>query len=781
VSIYLDAALAYAAAGHAVFPIKPGAKKPPLITNGLLSASKDPEQIRAWWAKWPEANIGMATGAVSGVTVIDVDTKSGKQGERSLKALTDTNGPLPEGPQQFTWSGGWQNFYLYEPGIKNSAGLLGPDLDIRGDGGYVVVPPSVVQEGDLPAGRYEWADGAGLDGLPLPRLPGWVTAILTRNVEALDAGAEPGWATRMLAEGSRAGERNQDAAKLVGLLVKNRFFSPELVEQIMEQWIEKSQYPSDPPGNLDKTRNQIREMIGRMYGKEKGEPIDTLLWGDPLPLPTELLPVPTFDIDTLLPPRTAAWVRDAAERMQCPPEYIAVPMIISLSSVIGRQCGIRPKVQDDWTVIPNLWGAIVGRPGTMKSPAMNEGLMPMNRLVADELAQWEAEATLREYNRLEREGERLELEKQIKGKKAAAGMAAYDRDGALAALEALNAAEAVTMRRFFTNDATVERIAMLHAENPNGLLVKRDELPGWLSTMDRDGHENDRAFYNEGWNGDGTYQQDRVGRAAVNLRGMCLSILGGIQPGPLKMHLTEVFGSGMTDDGLIQRFQLLVWPDMGGEWTNVDRYPDGDARERVIEVFRWAAALDPAALGAQSDGDVPYLRFSPDAQARFTRWRTSYEKWMRTATESAILISHFSKYKKLVPALALIFHLIDVASGDEPGPVSDQALKRALAWDRYLAEHARRVYQSVTDSAPNVAEVLAEKIESGSLTDGFKAWEIAKKGWSGIDPKGGDSLDEALKILVATNWIRKYQPPPGEKGGRPSVEYLINPVLLPSQ
>lgn len=102
-------------------------------------------------------------------------------------------------------------------------------------------------------------------------------------------------------------------------------------------------------------------------------------WPEPLPIPCTLLPVEAFD-NNLLPAVLRPWVADIANRMQCPPDFPAVGAMVALSSVIGRKVCIRPKRFDDWQVVPNLWGAIVGRPGVMKSPALSEVMKPLDRL-----------------------------------------------------------------------------------------------------------------------------------------------------------------------------------------------------------------------------------------------------------------------------------------------------------------------------------------------------------------------------------------------------------------
>ena len=101
-------------------------------------------------------------------------------------------------------------------------------------------------------------------------------------------------------------------------------------------------------------------------------------WPQPTPLPSGLAPVRAFDLD-LLPASVAPWIADISERMQCPPDFVAIPAIVALGSVLGRKIGVRPQRRTDWIEVPNLWGCIVGRPGAMKSPAMSEALKPLNR------------------------------------------------------------------------------------------------------------------------------------------------------------------------------------------------------------------------------------------------------------------------------------------------------------------------------------------------------------------------------------------------------------------
>jgi len=182
---FLDAALAYAARGWAIFPvhtIRSGRcscrrdcshpAKHPLTRHGLRDATADPTTISAWWSRWPWANIGIATGAISGLLVIDIDPAHG--GTQSLDHLQPRMGSLPVTLTAATGGGGEHLFFTH-PGqvaVRNTAGRLPgvtealPGVDLRGDDGYVVAAPSRHASG----GAYTWVDPDVLPALA----PGWL-------------------------------------------------------------------------------------------------------------------------------------------------------------------------------------------------------------------------------------------------------------------------------------------------------------------------------------------------------------------------------------------------------------------------------------------------------------------------------------------------------------------------------------------------------------------------------------------------------------------------------
>ncbi len=450
---------------------------------------------------------------------------------------------------------------------------------------------------------------------------------------------------------------------------------------------------------------------------------DSLSWPAPSPVPSELALVPAFDVDRMMPRCFAPWVADIADRTQCPADFVGMATLVATGAVVGRSITIRPKQHDDWAVVPNLWGIAIGRPGIMKTPALQEALRPLGRLVAEAREDHKARMADHDFALAEAQARRELARKDLK--KALEKGAATD---ALREAFKETLPQAPTERRYLVNDATVEKLGELLNENPNGLLLFRDELVGWVRTMDREGHENDRAFFCEAWNGTGSYTYDRIGRGTTHIAAVCLSILGGMTPGPLHAYLREAFAHGASDDGLIQRFQLMVYPDVAMEWRNVDRWPETAAKRRAFDTFKELARLDLELLQAhrpeQNGGGLPFLRFTPEAQAGFDAWRAELERRLRAVDEHPVVISHLAKYRSLMPSLALLFHLVECVDRGVGGPVSLDAEERAVMWCAYLEAHARRVYESVTASRRMAAAALAGKLHAGKLPSLFRARDV---------------------------------------------------------
>lgn len=487
---------------------------------------------------------------------------------------------------------------------------------------------------------------------------------------------------------------------------------------------------------------------------------------EPEALPEGLPPVPEF-LPALLPDALRGWIGDISERMQCPPDFAAVSAMVALSIVIGRQVGYRPKAHDSWTVTPNLWGAIIGRPGVMKSPAGTEALAPLRRLEA--LARDEHAQAVTGYAV-------AKLLAEAQAKQAVQAMAAAlkkgDKGTAQDYAESIETPEEPQRRRYVTSDPTIEKLGELLASNPRGMLVFRDELIGWMQGLEREGRESSRAFFLEAWDGNGQFTVDRIGRGTVDIEAACVSILGGITPGPLGTYLDQARRGGSGDDGLMQRFQLAVWPDVSGDWRNVDRWPDSTARRAAWETFERLDKLDARGVGGElGDDGRPFLRSDGEALEMFTAWRCELEARLRTGDDPDVLVSHLAKYRSLVPSLALICHLADQGTG----PVTAAAMTRALAWSQYLEAHAKRMYHAAVLPELGAAQALLKRL--GDLGPEFTARDVHQRGWSRLTDRA--VLQSALELLADHGHLLPDAVTHGETGGRPTTVYRVNPRARP--
>jgi hypothetical protein len=172
-------ALYYARAGWRVFPLRPR-QKIPLTEHGCHDATTDLEQIGAWWQRWPQANVGIATGAESGLLVVDID---GEEGELALAELVAQHGSMPVVPE-VTTGRGRHLYFAYDERVKNSAKKL-PKIDTRSTGGYVVAPPSIHPDGRV----YTWAAGASPRERTVAPAPEWLIELFAPKKASPGAGA----------------------------------------------------------------------------------------------------------------------------------------------------------------------------------------------------------------------------------------------------------------------------------------------------------------------------------------------------------------------------------------------------------------------------------------------------------------------------------------------------------------------------------------------------------------------------------------------------------------
>ena len=209
-----------------------------------------------------------------------------------------------------------------------------------------------------------------------------------------------------------------------------------------------------------------------------------------------------------------------------------------------------------------------------------------------------------------------------------------------------------------------------------------------------------------------------------------------------------VYG-GLDDDGLIQRFQLIVWPDVSRTFRNVDQWPDTKAKRQVSDIVQRLNTLDVggSTVDEYDNSKTPFVRFNEQAQCQFDSWRERLELRLRSGDEHPAMESHLGKFRSLIPSLALILHLTEC----QTGPVESRALTLAIRWGEYLESHARRVYAAAISAETAAAKAIWRRICRGDLTDGFDARTVYRHGWTGLTDT--ETVKEGLCLLADHGYI----------------------------
>jgi len=506
--------------------------------------------------------------------------------------------------------------------------------------------------------------------------------------------------------------------------------------------------------------------------------VNGVVWDVPGEIASKLSKVEPLTLD-LIPEPLRDWLTDVSHRMQTPGDFAAISSLVIMGSIIGAGCGIRPKQMDDWEVIPNLWGACIGKPSVvLKSPSMKEPMGILDRLQAAFGAIYDREKAENDFQGLVNSAVlkdiKTKLDKSTKGKGSFNAIELQDLRDEYSMLTE-NAEPEPARRLLKTNETSIQSMTLLQNQNPRGLLVFRDELTGLLARWDREDGADERAYFLEGWNGNGSYTDVKIGRGVTEAKTICISLLGGIQPDKLKKYLYQTQKGG--NDGMMQRLQLAVWPDEPKSWKLIDIKPNREAKQAVFLIMQALTEMDFLKYGATQNSydDRPFFRFDDEAQTIFNDWLTQLQTIKITQEDNPLMAEHFGKFRSLLPSLALIFHCIDIAAGKGSGAVSARAARLAVAWCKYLETHARRIYAVAESPEHDAAVRLSDKIKAGALPSPFNAKTIYLRGWHGLADR--KEVEAACDILLDEGWLRREQRPKLATGRAPLPDYHINPAL----
>lgn len=673
----LEVALEYARKGKPVFPCRPvfekvrgEEKKPksPYTKNGFKDASTKPAVIRQWWTKHPKAAIGIPTGKAAGFIVLDVDVKDGAKGLESLACLEAEHGPLPETLEARTPSGG-KHLIFNSPTdgtvIKSSTSQIGHGLDIRAEGGYVVVAPSSHIQLDIRGEDknlilpYQFGDYSWTRRIKPVDAPQWLIALAINGkpkpaprpstAPRSNTGASTPYGMKALAgeveimrhagEGTRNDQLNRSACVLGSLVAGGELSQADVEQHLTDAAI------STGLSEAETRKTLASGMRAGMNNPRKApDPGYNIRSACPDEEPAKHLPPPQdYPIEVF--PQVLQDVADQAAKAFNVPVSVPACALLSLAGAcIGRTRAI--LIKPGWTEHANLFLAIVAKSGLGKSPCTNAIFKPAKRLEKE----WrkEYDEALKKYD------EALDAyKKAISSKKETPGPKPVPPK----------------WNQLYVDDATTESISRAMQENPRGIWWMRDELSGLFADLDKYSKSNggDKARILSGWQSD-SWKVNRATKEGKFIPHACLSIFGTIQP----EILASVFGGTDIHNGLLPRFLFVrVTRDAPAVWTEASFSLNS---ETIVEKL----VKGLIRFGFDENDDPAIVGIKQEAKRLFHEWFNALasEPWISSDASEELN----SKMASQALRLALILHCMEaIFSGrNELEPVTEDTMKKAL-------------------------------------------------------------------------------------------------------
>ena len=615
--------------------------KHPRTMKGVLDASNDAAAVQRWWDSWPNANVAAATGGDVGYIVLDVDPDHG--GIESLLDLESKHGPLPLTPTVRTGGGGSHYWFRAPLGtsIRNSAGRLGPGLDVRAEGGYVLLPPSLHASG----GRYEWLADAHIRDVSIAEIPPWLLDLLTEPKHPTAASPIEG----IIAEG----QRNHALASLAGSMRNRGMEEASIAAALIEENTSKC-VPPLPESEVRAIANSVARYqpsadVSQM--KERKNPQD--------PEDDSFIPsVPEFPVDAL-PDLPRRFVEQAAEVHGVPTEFVALPLLAYAGAAIGRTACIQLK--RGFRQFPTLWTVVVAPPGTGKTPAASTARAPLAALQRRASSAHDTE------------------------------LAQYDEDLSRWQAEDKSSRGAPPIQpqleHYYSTDTTMEAVAAMLSESA-GFSLQQDEIVTFVRSFDqyRGGKGGDRQRWLSLWSSE-DLKVDRRSADTLMVTSPVVTIAGGVQPDVLGELASEAGRS----DGFLERM-MFAYPS-----TEPARWNDQEVDEALVlemqQLFGWLR-------GANLD-EPRVVTLDPSA---YERWRDWYDANTDESESRGVLAGVDAKLPLLVARVALILWCWQHPDPPNQQRLDRGTLDGAIRIAEYSRAHSAKalaeIEQRATDGSP---------------------------------------------------------------------------------
>jgi hypothetical protein len=488
-------------------------------------------------------------------------------------------------------------------------------------------------------------------------------------------------------------------------------------------------------------------------------------WPDPLPFGDAPV-VPAFPLD-VFPEQLRRVPAEIAAAMACPADYAAVPLLAMAGGVLGttRSHEIKPGHRQR----ANIFAAVVGPPGVLKTPAQDQIAEPLRQIEATLRAEWKGR--LKEHEALEHAYDAVLKEWK------------KDRKG-----DPPEKPERPPLERLTVDDATVEALAAVLGENPRGVTLVKDELVGLVLALNQyreGGKGSDRQFYLSCWSGVDYTVDRRKGHelGPLYLSRPFLAVVGGLTPDRLPILRGDRPNKAGEQDGFLDRFlfSFPIEPQAQGEnWLQIN--PETVAVwAEVVKKLR-TLEMVPIQEGEDVRGWRPYfVRLSPDGRDAWQTFTHSHAAEVNAEGFPECLRGPWSKLRGYCGRLALVLHYLRWACGEVEGDKSDvdgESVRRAEVLIDYFKAHARRVY-SLLDADPRAAPARRLLHWVAQANQATFTKRDAYRALRGPRCRSVEDVDPVLALLEQHGHIRRLLSPGRHGPGRhPSPGFEAHPSIL---
>lgn len=457
-----------------------------------------------------------------------------------------------------------------------------------------------------------------------------------------------------------------------------------------------------------------------------------------------------FPID-VFPAPLARLIVEGAEALQCPPDYFAMPALVLAGAAIGMTVNL--SVTSTWIEAPNLFAAVVGPPGTKKSPPLKIMARPLYLIDRELREQYEAARKMFDLQ--------AELFEAAKRKR---------EPGIEPPTEPVRGQ--LTM-----DDSTREALAQVHSENLRGLAMVLDELTAWVATLNayRGGKGDDKQFWLKVNSGSLVKVNRKGDRDPILIPRPCISIVGGLTPAMLPS-----IADG-NDDGWLDRI-CFSYPEPVKEkrkWREAEISQDAIAAWEMIVRRLWSRQM----IVEQGRSRPFYVHLTEGGREAWARWYDAHaEEVSQMGAERKWLAGPWSKLEGFCLRIALILSQLEQANSEQhnfqPWDVDGFAIERAARVVSYLKDHFRRTRGELSRKSPEASE------EAESLLQWFSRKDLKsfteREAHANFRRFDREALGEALRWLEAHNCIARIPSPPrppSSPGRAPSPSFSVNPKL----